>query len=153
VLGVVARGLSNREAGGVLHLSEHTVADHLRRILRKTGCANRTQATAYALSHGIAGRLAPRSDPCIDSLMPIFVIERNYAERLELEPEGVREIEAVNADEGVRWVFSFLTADQLKTYCIYEAASADAILAAARRAGLPADVIVEVDRVEAAMFT
>ena len=65
---------------------------------------------------------------------------------------GVREVEEINADEGVRWVFSFLTADKLKSYCVYEASSPDAILAAARRAGLPADVIVEVERVEAAMF-
>jgi DNA-binding CsgD family transcriptional regulator/tetratricopeptide (TPR) repeat protein len=54
VLRVVARGLSNREAGATLHLSERTVARHLRSILRKTGCANRTQATAYAVRHGIA---------------------------------------------------------------------------------------------------
>lgn len=66
---------------------------------------------------------------------------------------GVREVEEINADEGVRWVFSFLTADKRKTYCLYEASSPDAILAAARRAGLPADSIVEVERVEAAMFT
>jgi Protein of unknown function (DUF4242) len=84
--------------------------------------------------------------------MPLYVIERNYAERLEPNAEGVREIEEINAEEGTRWVFSFLTADKLKTYCVYEAASPDAIMAAARRAGLPADVIVEVERVEAAMF-
>jgi DNA-binding CsgD family transcriptional regulator len=54
VLRVVARGLSNREAGAVLHLSEHTVAHHLRSVLRKTGCANRTQATTYAVRQGIA---------------------------------------------------------------------------------------------------
>ena len=38
----------------MLHLCEHTVADHVRSVLRKTGCANRTQATAYARRHGIA---------------------------------------------------------------------------------------------------
>jgi hypothetical protein len=84
--------------------------------------------------------------------MPLYVIERNFAERLEPDAEGVREIEEINAEEGIRWVFSFLTADKLKTYCVYEASSPEAILAAARRAGLPADVIVEVERVEAAMF-
>jgi hypothetical protein len=85
--------------------------------------------------------------------MPLCVIERNYAERLEPNAEGVREIDEINAEEGARWVFSFLTADKLKSYCVYEASSPDAILAAARRAGLPADVIVEVERVEAAMFS
>jgi len=53
VLRVVARGLDNREAAAVLHLSEHTVALHLRSVLRKTGCANRTEATTYALRQGI----------------------------------------------------------------------------------------------------
>ena len=85
--------------------------------------------------------------------MPLYVIERNFAEQLENDAEGVRALEEINADEGVRWVFSFLTADKHKSYCLYEASSPDAILAAARRAGLPADVIVEVERVEAAMFT
>lgn len=85
--------------------------------------------------------------------MPLFVIERNYAERMENNAEGVREMEEINAEEGVRWVFSFLRADKLKSYCVYEASSPDAIIAAARRAGLPADVVVEVERVEAAMFS
>jgi DNA-binding NarL/FixJ family response regulator len=38
----------------VLHLSERTVVHYLRSVLRKTGCANRTQATMYAVRHGIA---------------------------------------------------------------------------------------------------
>ena len=77
--------------------------------------------------------------------MPLFVIERSFAEELELTSDDVRLIEEANADEGVRWVFSFLSADRHRTYCLYEAPSADAILAAARRANVPADVIVEVD--------
>jgi DNA-binding CsgD family transcriptional regulator/tetratricopeptide (TPR) repeat protein len=48
ILRLVARGLSNREVGRALHISEHTAANHVRNILRKTGCANRTEATAYA---------------------------------------------------------------------------------------------------------
>jgi DNA-binding CsgD family transcriptional regulator/tetratricopeptide (TPR) repeat protein len=48
VLRRVARGLSNREIGVELFISEHTVANHVRSILRKTDCANRTEATAYA---------------------------------------------------------------------------------------------------------
>ena len=56
-------------------------------------------------------------------------------------------IEEVNADEGVRWLFSFLSADRRRSYCLYEAPSADAIVAAAKRAGVPADAVVEVDRV------
>jgi DNA-binding NarL/FixJ family response regulator len=48
ILGLVALGLSNREVGAHLHISEHTTANHVRSILRKTGCANRTEATGYA---------------------------------------------------------------------------------------------------------
>jgi DNA-binding CsgD family transcriptional regulator/tetratricopeptide (TPR) repeat protein len=53
VLAHVARGLSNREVGATLHISEHTAANHIRSILRKTGCANRTQAASYAHRHGL----------------------------------------------------------------------------------------------------
>lgn len=53
VLGLVARGLSNREIGAALVISEHTAANHIRSILRKTGCANRTEATSYAHKHGL----------------------------------------------------------------------------------------------------
>jgi hypothetical protein len=77
--------------------------------------------------------------------MPLYVIERSFAEELELTSDDVSLIEEANADEGVRWVFSFLSADRHRTYCLYEAPSPDAILAAARRANVPADVIVEVD--------
>jgi uncharacterized protein DUF4242 len=78
--------------------------------------------------------------------MPLYVIERTFAEQLELADEDVRQIEEVNADEGVRWVFSFLSADRRRSYCLYEAPSADAIAAAARRADVPADAIVEVQQ-------
>ena len=79
--------------------------------------------------------------------MPLYVIERRYAEEMELSSEGVRQLEDINADEGVHWLFSFLTADKRQTYCLYEAPSPDEIMAAARRANIPADVIVEVSQI------
>ena len=48
------RGLSNREIGEELSISEHTAANHIRSILRKTECANRTEAASYAHRHGLA---------------------------------------------------------------------------------------------------
>ncbi len=84
--------------------------------------------------------------------MPLYVIERTFAEQLDLTSEDVRLIEDVNADEGVRWLFSFLSADRRRTYCLYEAPSPDAIVAAARRAGIPADAVVEVERISADMY-
>jgi DNA-binding CsgD family transcriptional regulator len=53
VLAELSRGRSNREIGNVLHISEHTAANHVRAILRKTRCANRTEAAAYALRRGL----------------------------------------------------------------------------------------------------
>ncbi len=78
--------------------------------------------------------------------MPLFVIERTFAEQLDLSADDVRLIEDVNTDEGVSWLFSFLSADRRRTYCLYEAPSVDAIIAAARRVNAPVDSIVEVSR-------
>jgi DNA-binding CsgD family transcriptional regulator len=54
ILKLVARGLSNREIGRELTISEHTAANHIRNILRKTDCANRTEAASYAHRQGLA---------------------------------------------------------------------------------------------------
>ena len=53
ILRLVARGLSNRDVGRTLSISEHTAANHIRSILRKTGAANRTEAAAYAHANGL----------------------------------------------------------------------------------------------------
>ena len=76
--------------------------------------------------------------------MPVFMIERRFADQLDVTAESAAGINRINDEEGIRWLYSFLSADKRKTYCLYEAPSADAILRAAERAGLPADVIVEV---------
>jgi hypothetical protein len=78
--------------------------------------------------------------------MPRFLIERNFAEQLEVTKDDVDRIQRINDEAGVKWLFSFLSADKKKTYCLYEAPSADAIRQAAKRADLPADVIIEVSR-------
>jgi DNA-binding CsgD family transcriptional regulator len=53
VLALVARGFSNRRIGEELSISEHTAANHIRSILRKTECANRTEAASFAHRHGL----------------------------------------------------------------------------------------------------
>lgn len=77
--------------------------------------------------------------------MTFFIVERNFGEELELSGEDVRLIDEINADEEVNWVFSFLSADRRRTYCLYEAPSPEAIRAAAKRANVPADVVIEVE--------
>lgn len=82
----------------------------------------------------------------------MYVIERAFAEQLDLTSDDVKLIEEVNADEGVRWLFSFLSADRRRSYCLYEAPSPDLIVAAAKRVGIPADAVVEVNRISAGMY-
>jgi hypothetical protein len=84
--------------------------------------------------------------------VPRFLIERNFAEAVAVDKEGADNIRRINDDEGVRWLFSFLSPDKRKTYCLYEAPSAEAILASARRLNIPADVIVEVSELRPEMF-
>ncbi len=79
--------------------------------------------------------------------MPLYIIERNFLENVDPDALDRGEIRLVNEDEGVEWVFSFLSADKKKTYCLYEAPNPEAIRAAAARLGIPADVIIEVDQV------
>lgn len=79
--------------------------------------------------------------------VPVFLIERRFAEDIEASAEVADRINRINDEEGVRWLYSFLAADKRKTYCLYEAPFADAIRRAAVRAGLPADVVIEISDV------
>jgi len=84
--------------------------------------------------------------------MPRFLIERNFAEELEATKEAADSLIRINDEEGVKWLFSFLSPDKRKTYCLYEAPNAEAIRIAARRANLPADLIIEVSEIRPDMF-
>ncbi len=93
--------------------------------------------------------------------MPLYLIERNFAEQLQPTAEAWRgtgdqqgldyaAVKQVNADIGINWLFSFLSADKRKSYCLYEAENPEAIREAARRLKIPADVIIEVGEVPGA---
>jgi hypothetical protein len=84
--------------------------------------------------------------------VPLFLIERQFAEELKLDAAGAAALKEINDVNGVNWLFSFLSADRRKTYCLYEAPSAEAIREAARLAGLPADVVVEVSELRPEAF-
>lgn len=88
--------------------------------------------------------------------MPRFLIERNFAEQIEVTGDSAQHsahlLKQINDEEGVKWLFSFLSADRKKTYCLYEAPDGEAIRAAARRMNMPADVIVEVSDLRPEMF-
>jgi Protein of unknown function (DUF4242) len=79
--------------------------------------------------------------------MPLYMVERNFAEQLQPTSETAGAVKAVNANVGVHWLFSFLSADKKKTYCLYEAENPEAIREAARRLNIPADAIIEVGEI------
>jgi hypothetical protein len=93
-----------------------------------------------------------RDDRYQEDEMPRFLIERNFAEEVEATKDIADNIIRINDEEGVRWLFSFLSPDKRKTYCLYDAPNAEAIRIAARRANIPADVVIEVSEVRPEMF-
>lgn len=84
--------------------------------------------------------------------MPLYVTERTFPEPVDLSSDVIHQVEEVNVDEGVRWRYSYFSPDRRRSYCVYEAASPEAVRAASQRAGLPADAVVEVTRVSPDMF-
>ena len=58
VLGLLGRGLTNREIAAALYLSVPTVERHLATAYRKLGLRGRVEAARYAVAHGLAP--APR---------------------------------------------------------------------------------------------
>ncbi len=55
VLGLVAQGLSNKQIGSRLFISENTVRNHLRNILDKLHLHTRVEAVAFAVRQGLVG--------------------------------------------------------------------------------------------------
>ena len=54
VLRLIANGRSNQEIATELVISFNTVTNHVKNILGKTGCVNRTEAAAYAIPRGLS---------------------------------------------------------------------------------------------------
>jgi len=53
VLGLIAKGQTNRQISRALGVSEKTVKTHVTNLLRRIGAADRTQAALWAVHHGI----------------------------------------------------------------------------------------------------
>jgi uncharacterized protein DUF4242 len=81
--------------------------------------------------------------------MPRYLVERTFQGGLNipLTDQGAAVCMAVvgtNAEEGVTWVHSYVADDKMKTFCIYDAPSAEAIRRTAEKNKLPVDRITQV---------
>jgi DNA-binding NarL/FixJ family response regulator len=52
ILGLVSKGLTNKEIGQQLYISDRTVQAHLSNIFSKLGVGSRTEAVMYAVRQG-----------------------------------------------------------------------------------------------------
>lgn len=77
--------------------------------------------------------------------MPVFVIEREFAESFDPDDDTLRAVDEYNLDHDIKWITSFLSADKKRTYCLFEADDEAALRKHASDLGLPADVITQVD--------
>ncbi len=82
--------------------------------------------------------------------MPRYLVERTFPDDgliIPMDEMGAQMCNLVvsnNAQDQVTWVHSYVSEDKLKTYCIYDGPSPEAIRQAARRSRLPIDRITEV---------
>jgi Nickel responsive protein SCO4226-like len=81
--------------------------------------------------------------------MPRYVIERTFPEGLGVRTNSQgeatsRAIIECNSDGGVTWLHSYVSVDDRKTFCVYDAPSPEAIRKAAARNKLPVDRITRV---------
>ncbi len=84
--------------------------------------------------------------------MPLFLIERHFARDVVVDDASAAHIKEINDEIGIQWLYSFLSADKRKTYCLYEAPNAEAIRIAAGRLDVPADAIIAVSELRPDQF-
>jgi hypothetical protein len=81
--------------------------------------------------------------------MPRYVVERTFPDGLSISAadKGAEMCLAIverNASEAVTWVHSYVSGDEKKTFCVYDAPSPEAIRKTASRNDLPVDRITQV---------
>ena len=81
--------------------------------------------------------------------MSRYIVERTFPDGLEIPiADGGAEVcQGVidrNADHGVTWLHSYVSADKRKTFCVYDAPDPEAIRKTADKNQLPLDRITRV---------
>jgi len=81
--------------------------------------------------------------------MPRYMVQRSFPDGLEIPVTNggadiCRTVVERNAEEGVTWVHSYVSADKRSTFCVYDAPTPEAVRKTAARNELPVDQITEV---------
>jgi hypothetical protein len=81
--------------------------------------------------------------------MPRYIVERVFQDGLHVPvdstgAEALSKLIDTNSEQGVTWVHSYVSADKTRTFCVYDAPSAEAIRQVAERNHLPVTGITEV---------
>ena len=82
--------------------------------------------------------------------MPLYLIQRDVSgwSEADLDSAGIRSKICTRWYEGMRWVHSYYDRARGLTFCIYEAAREDDLRIHAAHAGIPCDVITEVELID-----
>jgi hypothetical protein len=88
-----------------------------------------------------------------EKFMPRYLVERTFQLDFNIPGPGASEHDQLlfienNAIVGVVWIYSFVSPDRKKSYCIYDAPTPEALRQAAIRNRLPVDRITEVRLLE-----
>jgi HD-GYP domain-containing protein (c-di-GMP phosphodiesterase class II) len=60
VFGLLARGRTNKQIAGALHITPKTVANHVEHIYGKIDCSTRAAASLFAMQYGLLGSPTPK---------------------------------------------------------------------------------------------
>jgi hypothetical protein len=81
--------------------------------------------------------------------MPRYIVQRSFPDKLKVSvADGGAElchgVIERNAQEGVTWLSSYVSEDKTRSFCLYDAATPEAIRETAARNELPVDQITRV---------
>jgi 8-oxo-dGTP pyrophosphatase MutT (NUDIX family) len=81
--------------------------------------------------------------------VPRFMVERTFEGGLHIPSNdsgatACLNVVGKNANNGVTWVHSYVSADKTKTFCVYDGPDEAAIRASAEQTGLPVDAVTPV---------
>jgi len=81
--------------------------------------------------------------------MPRYIVERDFPSGLNIPIDAAgayacRAVVDANALDAVTWAHSYVSTDNKKTYCVYDAPTVEAIRATAQRNNLPIARITQV---------